>query len=245
MLPSTASLSAPFAILVLASSAAAAPPSNAATSDSGTVVDLGKCGNWKDALDHLCPFSAGRLTSRYATVPYAAPRVGELRFKDLDHLTYDFMNDDLANSGAWMVAHGGAARGEPNPKYKGWYGASHSSNSALLPFASLSPDELTRLENQTALMNTTEAAVAHAWRAYVSSFLKHDDPSKARLPSSPAWHPATSSFRYLPWMVISQALAAGANTSAPTTSGMEVWPANEWDRQAWWHSEEVVKITRE
>ncbi|BGP48326.1 hypothetical protein JCM10450v2_004198 [Rhodotorula kratochvilovae] len=226
MLPSTASLSAPFAILVLASSAAAAPPSNAATSDSGTVVDLGKCGKW------LAVVSTKPLTSRYATVPYAAPRVGELRFKDLDHLTYDFMNDDLANSGAWMVAHGGAARGEPNPKYKGWYGASHSSNSALLPFASLSPDELTRLENQTALMNTTEAAVAHA-------------PSKARLPSSPAWHPATSSFRYLPRMVISQALAAGANTSAPTTSGMEVWPANEWDRQAWWHSEEVVKITRE
>ncbi|GAA6040940.1 hypothetical protein JCM8097_003198 [Rhodosporidiobolus ruineniae] len=142
-----------------------------------------------------------------------------------DTRSYAFMNDYLAVGGAFMVARGYADAGLPI------YMTRFNS-----PFY---------LQNATSTMNATQQAVAYEWRAYVKSFIKHSDPNKSRLPSSPVWHPSSSEYRYMPRMVISQSLLSGANTTAPTTSGMELVPANEWDRHAWWDSAEVTAKTKE
>ncbi|GAA5864541.1 hypothetical protein JCM8547_005574 [Rhodosporidiobolus lusitaniae] len=164
-------------------------------------------------------------------------------YSNADDRAYTFLNENAANGGAFMVARGVAKIGQPSwmvrfnspepvPTYPDWYGASHSSDNYYL-------------QNATTTMNATQVAVAEEWRAYISSFLKHSNPNKARLPSSPKWHTASTDFRYLPRLVVSQQLALTANESLPTTSGMEIVPANEWDRLKWWMSEEVVGLSRQ
>ncbi|GAA5864563.1 hypothetical protein JCM8547_005581 [Rhodosporidiobolus lusitaniae] len=164
-------------------------------------------------------------------------------YKDEDERGHAFLNDVWANGGAFMVSQAYAKQGhpswmvrfnspEPVPTYPDWWGASHSADNYYL-------------QNATASMNATQAALAHEWRAYLSSFLKHDNPNKARLPSSPEWHTATTDFRYLPRLVVSQQLSATANESLSTTSGMEIVPVNEWDRLKWWLSEDVVSLNRQ
>ncbi|GAA5864578.1 hypothetical protein JCM8547_005587 [Rhodosporidiobolus lusitaniae] len=149
---------------------------------------------------------------------------------DEDERGLAFLDDALANGGAYMVSRGVAKIGQ---------------DSWMVRFNSPEPNPSYYLQNATALMNATQAAVAYEWRAYLSSFLKHDNPNKARLPSSPEWHLASTDFRYLPRLVVSQQLAATANESLPTTTGMEIVPANEWDRLKWWLSEDVVSLNRQ
>ncbi|GAA6040941.1 hypothetical protein JCM8097_003199 [Rhodosporidiobolus ruineniae] len=160
---------------------------------------------------------------------YSAPSVNASAdtntYKNEDERGYQFLNDNAANGGAYMVTTGYAKAG--------------------LPAYTVRFNSPYYLQNATSTMNATQEAVAYEWRAYVKSFIKHSDPNKSRLPTSPVWHPASSEYRYLPRLVVSQALVAAANETAPTTSGMEVVPANEWDRLAWWMSEEVAAKTRQ
>ncbi|GAA6016955.1 hypothetical protein JCM10207_007860 [Rhodosporidiobolus poonsookiae] len=134
-----------------------------------------------------------------------------------------------AGQKSWMLRFNSP---EPKKGYQDWWGAAHSSDNYYL-------------QNATSTMNSTQQAVAHEWRAYIASFLKHNNPNTDRLPTAPEWHTASTDFRYLPRLVISQQLEATANLSLPTTSGMEIMPANKWDRLSWWFSEEVVSKSKE
>ncbi|BGP16234.1 hypothetical protein JCM10213_007613 [Rhodosporidiobolus nylandii] len=118
------------------------------------------------------------------------------------------------------------------PHYDGWMSAAHSADNSYL-------------QNATSTMNATELAVAQEFRAYVSSFLKHSDPSVGRLSSAVPWEQTSSSFRYLPRLALAQQLAASANLSAPTGTAMELTPGNEYDRLAFMMSEEVIEQTRQ
>ncbi|GAA6006753.1 hypothetical protein JCM10207_009083 [Rhodosporidiobolus poonsookiae] len=164
-------------------------------------------------------------------------------YADVDARAFALLNDNAANGGAYMVARGMHGAGqdswmlrfnspEPVVTYEDWWGASHSSDNYYL-------------QNATSTMNSTQQAVAYEWRAYVQSFLKHSNPNTDRLPTAPEWHTASTDFRFLPRLVISQQLEAGANLSLPTTTGMELVPANEWDRLHWWMSEEVASKSRQ
>ncbi|GAA5909725.1 hypothetical protein JCM6882_008474 [Rhodosporidiobolus microsporus] len=164
-------------------------------------------------------------------------------FANADQRAYTFLNEGAANGGAFAVSRAIHQVGQPSwlvrfnspepvPTYPDWYGASHSADNYYL-------------QNATTTMNETQQAVAYEWRAYIASFLKHSNPNTARLPTAAEWRTASTDFRYLPRMVISQQLAASANLSLPTGSGMEIVPPVEWDRQKWWTSEEVVGPSRQ
>ena len=173
-------------------------------------------------------------------------------------------------------------------KFPAYYAATHSADNW-------------HLQNATSTMNSTEVAVEplslppraaadplfprNRWRAYLSSFLKHDEcvlspslravcllthtsspfppsssrpdlllpfplpptlsPNKARLGSAPEWLETSTTFRFAPRLVIQQQLAASANLSMPTSSAVEIVPANEYDRLRLWTSEEVISATRQ
>ncbi|GAA6042967.1 hypothetical protein JCM8097_000026 [Rhodosporidiobolus ruineniae] len=118
------------------------------------------------------------------------------------------------------------------PQSAGWLPATHSSDNSYL-------------QNATSTMNATQQAVAHEFRHYVSSFLKHDDPNTARLPSSPAWAQTSTTFRYLPRLVVASQLKASANLTSPTGTAMELVPSNEYDRMSYLLSEEVIAQTKQ
>ncbi|GAA5901149.1 hypothetical protein JCM6882_006130 [Rhodosporidiobolus microsporus] len=176
---------------------------------------------------------------------YPAPSVNASKdtntYSNADERGYAIYDDNLSVGGAFMVSTGVAAAGlpsylarfnSPTGEYPAWMGTPHSADNYYL-------------QNATATMNSTQADLAHEWRAYLSSFMKHNDPNPERLPTSPKWLPASTDFRYLPRMVVSLQLGSSANLSSPTTSGMEITPANEWDRHAWWLSDEVTKLSRQ
>ncbi|BGP32259.1 hypothetical protein JCM10296v2_004040 [Rhodotorula toruloides] len=83
-------------------------------------------------------------------------------------------------------------------------------------------------------MNATEKAVAYEWRACISSFIKHSECQQ--------FNPT---YRYAPRLLVQQQLAASANLSAPTGTGMELVPTNEWDRLALWNTEKVIEVTKQ
>ncbi|GAA5931909.1 hypothetical protein JCM3775_000075 [Rhodotorula graminis] len=117
-------------------------------------------------------------------------------------------------------------------KFPAYYAATHSADNW-------------HLQNATSTMNSTEAAVAYEWRAYLSSFLKHNDPNHDRLDSAPEWLETSTTFRFAPRLVVQQQLAASANLTMPTSSAVEIVPANEYDRLRLWTSEEVIAATRQ
>ncbi|GAA5820334.1 hypothetical protein JCM11251_005579 [Rhodosporidiobolus azoricus] len=164
-------------------------------------------------------------------------------FPNNDQRAYTFLNEGAANGGAFAVSRAAHRIGqdswlirfnspEPVPTYPDWYGASHSADNFYL-------------QNATSTLNETQQAVAYEWRAYISSFLKHSNPNIDRLATAPEWRTASTDFRYLPRLVISQQLASTANETLPTASGMELLLPAEWDRLKWWMSEEVIGPSRQ
>ncbi|GAA5821400.1 hypothetical protein JCM3770_003505 [Rhodotorula araucariae] len=151
-------------------------------------------------------------------------------------------NDYTFNAAAFAISQAAKKAGQKawyyrfnapqTQRYPAYYGASHSADNW-------------HLQNATTEMNVTEIAVANEWRAYLSSFLKHDDPNKARLSTAPEWLEASTTFRFAPRLVVQQQLAASANLSVPTGSAMEVVPSNEYDRLRFWTSEPLLGATKQ
>ncbi|GAA5897196.1 hypothetical protein JCM8208_003752 [Rhodotorula glutinis] len=70
-------------------------------------------------------------------------------------------------------------------------------------------------------------------------------PNHDRLDSAPDWLETSTAFRFTPRLVLQQQLAASANLTMPTSSAVEIVPANEYDRLRLWTSEEVISATRQ
>ncbi|GAA5901158.1 hypothetical protein JCM6882_006132 [Rhodosporidiobolus microsporus] len=189
---------------------------------------------------------APKLLDEFARI-YPAPSVNASvntnTYTDTDARGWDFGSDYSFRSASVAVAKAAVRRKQPSyyfrfdapnlfPAYPAYYGAAHSADNSYL-------------QNATSTMNATEEAVALEWRAFVSSFLKHNDPNVERLDSSVDWQQASTSFRYLPRLVVAQQLAASANLSLPTSTWVENTPSNEYDKLAFLNSEEVISQTRQ
>ncbi|KAJ7623771.1 Alpha/Beta hydrolase protein [Roridomyces roridus] len=118
----------------------------------------------------------------------------------------------------------------PQPGFPVYEAATHSSDNYFL-------------QNATATMNATEVLVAHEWRAYVSSFIRHNDPNVEKLSTAPLWRQSSNDYRYEPQLVIAERIGASANLSAPTNSGMQLKDIAEWDRCVFHLSEDVIQHT--
>ncbi|BGO99813.1 hypothetical protein NBRC10513v2_004041 [Rhodotorula toruloides] len=179
---------------------------------------------------------------RIYPAPIANASLDTSTYATEDNRGWTFMNEYSFNGAAFAIARAAKKAGLPSfyyrfnapqtQKYPAYYGASHSADNW-------------HLQNATSEMNATEKAVAYEWRAYISSFIKHSDPNTARLPSSPEWQQFNPAYRYAPRLLVQQQLAASANLSAPTGTGMELVPTNEWDRLALWNTEEVIRVTKQ
>ncbi|GAA5820378.1 hypothetical protein JCM11251_005602 [Rhodosporidiobolus azoricus] len=178
---------------------------------------------------------------------YPAPSVNSTKntntYPDTDERGWDFGSDYSFRSASVAVAKAAKRVKQsayyfrfdaPNlfPKYPAYYGAAHSADNSYL-------------QNATSTMNATEEAVAQEFRAYVSSFLKHNDPNAERLDSSVEWQQASTSFRYLPRLAVGQQLAASANLTIPTATFVEITPSNEYDKLEFLNSEEVISQTKQ
>ncbi|GAA5875863.1 hypothetical protein JCM3774_001105 [Rhodotorula dairenensis] len=163
-------------------------------------------------------------------------------YSNTDSRGWAFLDDTTFNVAAFAIARAAKNAGQQayyyrfdapqTQRYPAYYGASHSADNW-------------HLQNSTAEMNTTEAAVAYEFRAYYSSFLKHNDPNTAKLSTAPEWHEATITPRYLPRLVVQNQLSASANLTYPTGSGMEIVPTSEYDRLSLWASEEVISASHQ
>ncbi|GAA6006764.1 hypothetical protein JCM10207_009088 [Rhodosporidiobolus poonsookiae] len=160
-----------------------------------------------------------------------------------DLRSWIFLNEYSFKSASVAVAQAALRKKQPAyyfrmnapnlyPEYPAYYGPAHSADNSYL-------------QNATSTMNATEEAVAQEFRAYVSSFIKHNDPNIDRLPSSPAWHQSSTEYRYLPRIAVAQQLAASANLTAPTGTAMEITPSNEYDRMQYFLTEELIQQTRQ
>lgn len=90
----------------------------------------------------------------------------------------------------------------------------------------------------------------YRWRAYLGSFLKHGDPNKEKLKTSPGWQQTSADFRYEPRLVVSFAQQsaprlAGTPGGSPTNTGMELMDTAEWDRCSYWMEDSISAVTRQ
>ncbi|KAJ7623791.1 Alpha/Beta hydrolase protein [Roridomyces roridus] len=159
--------------------------------------------------------------------------------QDFLHRQWAFSDDNQAKCSSSMVVHAYSKANlvnfqfvfdAPQPGYPVYESATHSSDNYFL-------------QNATAMMNATEALVAHDWRAYVSSFIRHNDPNVEKLSTAPLWRQSSNDYRYEPQLVISERIGASANLSAPTNSGMQLKDIAEWDRCMFHLSEDVIQHT--
>ncbi|KAI5478673.1 carboxylesterase [Pseudohyphozyma bogoriensis] len=161
-------------------------------------------------------------------------------FQDFLHRQWRFQDESLASCASPMVARAAsnynAAVYEfvfdaPQPGYPAYESATHSSDNYFL-------------QNYTSTMNQTQVDVAYEWRAYTASFIRHSDPNIEKLDTSPIWHQSSSEYRYEPRLQISMKINATVD-SAPTTTGMVMMDAAEWDRCSFWLSESTIELTHQ
>ncbi|BGP48330.1 hypothetical protein JCM10450v2_004202 [Rhodotorula kratochvilovae] len=179
---------------------------------------------------------------RIYPAPIANASADTNTFATNDTRAWAVANDYSFNSAAFAISQAAKEAGvgswyyrfnaPQTQRYPAYYGASHSADNW-------------HLQNATSEMNATEIAVANEWRAYLSSFLKHNNPNKARLSSAPEWLETSTTFRFAPRLVVQQQLAASANLSVPTGTAMELVPSNEYDRLRLWTSEALLVATKQ
>ncbi|ORY92750.1 Alpha/Beta hydrolase protein [Leucosporidium creatinivorum] len=165
-------------------------------------------------------------------------------FQDAQHRGLALMDENGFKCAAPMIARAARKRSQTayefrfdanQPGVPEYLGSTHSSDNWYLQNAT-----------STYAPNATMLAVAHEWRAYVASFIRHSDPNVEKLSTSVSWPQTSADGRYEPRMVLSYAQHSAPHLAeAPTNSGMELMDTAEWDRCAWWTEDEVVKITKQ
>jgi carboxylesterase type B len=105
------------------------------------------------------------------------------------------------------------------------------------------------LQNATAVMTPFEKSLALEWRAYIGSFIRHGDPNKEKLSTSPTWHSygALGGGEYVnsPVRLVTQfAYQSNANGSLPTSTQLEVSQKAQLERVDWWLTDAILGATR-
>ncbi|KAM0276409.1 hypothetical protein ACHAQH_006761 [Verticillium albo-atrum] len=103
------------------------------------------------------------------------------------------------------------------------------------------------LQNATAVMKPFERDLAEEWRAYIGSFIRTGNPNRQKLSSSPTWssYGALGDYFSSPVRLVPQfAFESNANSTATTTTQLELAPKAQLERMDWWASDELLDALR-